>query len=169
MSERNESIYRELCGKFDADTLPRRAAYLLNIMKLFLEAASASDNAFIDTKILAHVVVDYFSDIARLKDFHKITNTNKVKITAYTAFWICRRKPIQLTKDSSDFSYAFINEAFATTYIVDELSGMTTTAKTPEYLKEQLFYHLKYRQFDAQTLELMINSYMLGKPATETY
>jgi len=28
---------------------------------------------------------------------------------------------------------------------------------------------LKYRQFDAQTLELMINSYMLGKPATETY
>jgi len=163
MSINSESIYRELCGKFDEDALPRRAAYLYNKMKMFLDESTASSCAFVDKRILAHVVFDYFSDIARLKDYHKIQNTNKAKIVSYTAFWICRRKPIQIMENRPDDSLSFINEAFTTSYIVDEMSNLVTTEKTTEYLKQQIFYHLRYRQFDAQTIELMITSQMFGK------
>ena len=162
--ESNASIYRELCGIFDSNTLHRRAAYLKNKMELFIEASDATGMLYVDPKILAHVVVDYFTDIYKIKDFNKIKNTNKAKITAYTAFWLCRRKPIQLSRPCTDDSFAFVNEAFVTTYIVDEMSNLNATMKTPEFIKENLFYHLKYRQYDAQSIELMINANITGKP-----
>ncbi|MCL2628220.1 MAG: hypothetical protein FWD44_05955 [Oscillospiraceae bacterium] len=159
----NESLYKDLCKKFGDTKLPQRTAYLYHKMNAFIEAAKVDDIAFVDLRILAHVVFDYFCDISRLKDFHIIEKINKSKITSYTAFWVARRKPIQIVKGKHDDSVSFINEAFVTTYIVDELSNSITTNKTDEHLKEQILYHLKYRQFDAQTLELMINSHLLGK------
>lgn len=52
----------------------------------------------ISSNALDHVVVDYFVDIDRLKDFQNIQLTYESKIYAYLAFWLLRHKPLQLKK-----------------------------------------------------------------------
>ncbi len=59
-------------------------------------AREQQDSLVICEEILHQVVMDYFADVYRLKEFHKIENTNMAKILAYEAYWILRRKPIQM-------------------------------------------------------------------------
>jgi hypothetical protein len=56
-------------------------------------------------------VLGYFSDIMRLKDFHKIERVNDLKILAYETSWLLKRKPLQI-KDSNDLNFAFCNKQF---------------------------------------------------------
>ena len=65
-------------------------------MKDFLEQNDLCDVAYIQEMALTHAIMDYFSDIQRLKDYQKIEHINEIKIKAYETFWILKRKPIQL-------------------------------------------------------------------------
>jgi hypothetical protein len=164
-SERgNSSIYRELCGIYKDDTLPSRAAHLRCKMNLFLQKLEqelgVENFAVVDDNILCHLVLDYFADIQRLKDFHGISNANKIKIVAYTSYWLCRRKPIQFTVPVEGAD-VFINEAFVVSYIADELYAFTKWGLS-EKIKKNLFYHLKYRHLDPQAFELLIAAYLEG-------
>lgn len=45
-----------------------------------------------------HAVLDYFTDINRLKHFHEISRTNLYKTKAYEISWLLRRRPIQFIR-----------------------------------------------------------------------
>lgn len=49
---------------------------------------------------MMNVLIDYYSDIYRLKEFHDIELVRTEKIIAYTVAWIIKRKPLQFGKIS---------------------------------------------------------------------
>ena len=134
-----------------------------------MDARGLGEVAFVDEDLLHHAVMDYFADIQRLKDFHGIELANKNKIVAYEAHWILRRKPIQIVKErSNDADVWYLNEAFLTTLIAQECLSPyeseplgDSIGMMRDYL-DHLLYHLKYRNVDAQSLELVIDAFSTG-------
>ena len=68
-------------------------------MKLYIQEAGYGEHVVCNERIMLNVLLDYFADIFRLKDFHGIENTRTEKIFAYTAAWIVKRKPLQFIHD----------------------------------------------------------------------
>lgn len=116
---------------------------------------------------LSCMLVDYFMDIGRLKEFHPIDHINSIKIVAYISYWFLRRKPIQVLVYDDDLLY--VNEKFITLYILDFLMNdekgniLDRAEKGLEVFRNQLCYYLKYRKFDAQTIEMIIISFFSGQ------
>jgi len=77
------------------------------------------DHVVVNGNNLIRAVVDYFTDIVRIKEFHPITNTNKEKIISYMTYWLLKRKPLQAVKDFEGCE--FINELFVNNYIIATL------------------------------------------------
>jgi hypothetical protein len=50
-----ESIYKELSGIYDKNSLPNRIAFLYNKMKMFLQSFGASDFALVNENILCQI------------------------------------------------------------------------------------------------------------------
>ncbi len=73
--------------------------------------------------LLNQAVIDYFADIDRLKNFHKIDKINYLKVHAYSAYWLLRRKPIQIIQEDEDTELAFMNENFVASYLFQFLRG----------------------------------------------
>ena len=63
-------------------------------------------------EFLMQVILDYFMDVMRLKEFHSIERIRTEKLFAYTISWIVRRKPIQFRDYSEEERDIFINERF---------------------------------------------------------
>lgn len=72
---------------------------------------------------LTHAVMDYFSDIQRLKDYQKIEHINGLKIKAYETFWLLQRKPIQLKEQLEDDRMLYVNERFLLTRLTSFMLG----------------------------------------------
>lgn len=116
-------------------------------------------------------VVDYFADIHRLKHFHHIEAINYLKIHAYTAYWILRRKPLQIVEDDpEDIDLAFINERFVASYLLQYLRGENSNviileSERPPYFEfiKNLEYYLRYRTVTPQMLETILESYQAGQ------
>ncbi|MCL1884408.1 MAG: hypothetical protein FWF81_11755 [Defluviitaleaceae bacterium] len=158
----DKSIYQELCeiGDF-AEAMPMRATYLQEKIKAFLKKINTS-SIVINENAIAHLLLDYFADISRLKLFHNITDISDEKMLAYTVYWLCRRKPIQCASTRIDDKYVFVNEAFATTLIRDGLGEMVDGKLIPDKLLRHIYYHLRYRLVDAQSIELVITAFIEG-------
>ena len=62
----------------------------------YTSSAVEADCAECNDRILYHLLLDYYSDIHRLKPFHGIEYTKSDKNIAYLSYWILRRKPIQI-------------------------------------------------------------------------
>ncbi|MCI8734309.1 MAG: hypothetical protein HFE40_02000 [Clostridia bacterium] len=113
------------------------------------------------------MLVDYFLDIGRLKEFHHIVHVNSIKIVAYISYWFLKRKPIQVLSDDDNLLY--INEKFITLYILDFLMSETggnildRQEKGLKAFREQLYYFLKFRHVDAQSLEMILTSFFAGQ------
>lgn len=90
--------YDELVETVGEDTIRRRIEQIALEMKKFLENWNLEDLVYINEMLLTHAIMDYFSDIQRLKDYQKIEHINEVKIKAYETFWLLKRKPLQLKK-----------------------------------------------------------------------
>jgi hypothetical protein len=122
-------------------------------------------------------VIDYFTDIARLKDFQDIERANVDKIYGYELYWFLRRHPVQLRENVPDnFD---INEKVAIGVFLPRIlaeAGMLYSKeiqneKFKERLKvfiDLLFYNLKYRTYTQQSLELMIESFLCGCDCART-
>ena len=80
-------------------------------------------------------MLDYFTDISRLKHFHQAKHINSLKVISYETYWLLRRKPIQILVETKK---GFLN-----------------------YL-DSLFYYLKYRNYDAEMLEMMLMGFKAG-------
>lgn len=86
--------YDEILEYFGEKTIKDRYKYLYDKMAEYIEARNLKEILSINGGLLQQMVMDYFTDVYRLKKFHRINNINKTKIVAYELFWLLRRKPI---------------------------------------------------------------------------
>lgn len=108
-------------------------------------------------------------DIVRLKHFHDIDLVNYIKLISYTASWIIKRKPFQLLENAGE-EYIYINEKFALSLLLQAVGFFDSNMKIKEGEEGKLaknvsaiFYHLKYRNTNPQTLELLLVGIENGK------
>jgi hypothetical protein len=161
--------YTKVIEEFTPKRIEDRYHRLLVSAQEFIQGMGYSDHVVCNKSMLMLAVLGYYSDISRLKDFHRIDRTNDIKILAYESSWLLKRKPLQI-KDSNDEQFSFCNEQFVFSQIMfwfkkdDGEKGAEALAHEDlKFFTNTLFYHLKYRNHDPQTLELMLVSFMAGR------
>lgn len=163
--------YEEIIEHFGKEKIISRYEAIETLMESFIQKCNYQDKVKIADSVLNQTIIDYFMDIDRLKNFHHIDKINFIKIHAYSAYWILRRKPIQIIDDDEeDIELAFVNENFVATYLIQFLQGehKGVTIKKEDRLAyddfmDNLHYVLRYRIITAQTLETMMESYFAGQ------
>lgn len=166
----NENNYYKIVTDLTGMRIIIRYSTLYEYMDSFIKRNKYEDNVMIADSVLNQCIIDYFADIYRLKEFHKIELINYVKIHAYTAYWLLRRKPLQIVKDDiENVNLAFINEKFVASYLVQFLRGehdnvIIMEEDRPKYMEfvRNLEYCLRYRLVTPQMLETMIEAYQAG-------
>jgi len=157
---------------FGEDKLKARWIALFNEMDLFIKQNELSSLVSVDKFLLSTAILDYFNDIKRLKDFHKIVNTNSIKVTAYNAYWLLRRRPLQVCNSTGSINKELItvNERFVLKYICNYLSIREREShvllRKNHGLKSfsgMLLYYLIYRVHDAHSLEMMLMAFFSGQ------
>lgn len=162
--------YNEIIGYFSEETIADRFKYLYDKMQEYINERGQQAYLLVNEAILHQVVMDYFTDIYRLKKFHQIENINITKIIAYEVFWLLRRKPLQICRETTEPKLVFANEGFLTVFIAHELlipeeTEPLSAEQEERFLKylKHINYHLKYRTMDKQCLEAMFYSFEIGK------
>ncbi|MCM1466577.1 MAG: hypothetical protein NC086_00405 [Alistipes sp.] len=169
-----ENTYQGLIGRVGKEHFEARFDELVKQIQVFLEEAKYDDSVQLNERILYHVLLDFYSDIERLKDFHGIVNVKTDKIIAYLLSWFIRRKPIQITECSKDEKDIFVNERFACTLLINECLSDKSIGEIDtrlddfklDYYKryvELLLYYFKYRAVNPQVIELVIESFKVGR------
>jgi len=159
----NSSIVKEFGEKFIQDKYDS----VLSAMKNFIKEKNY-ENITVNEALLWHVILDCYTDIYRMKSFHNVKEVNDVKITAYETFWLLKRKPLQITGNDSEQN-VFINETFVLSQILSFISNnnednLTILAdEKMDYFTATMFYFLKYRIKNPQTIELMLLAFDAGK------
>ncbi|MCM1179021.1 MAG: hypothetical protein NC347_02100 [Clostridium sp.] len=169
MMGNNNMDYTELLKEVGEDNFNAWYKELLASIDKFLSEAEYPDSVICNERILYHVLLDYYSDISRLKLFHEIKHTKTDKVIAYTIYWILRRKPIQLAKFSDSEHDIFVNERYACNLLLAEcLLGENVNITNSKVLDDLdkyidlLLYYFKYRELNPQVIELMIESFKMG-------
>ena len=162
--------YVELVDSFGEDKIKKRYTTLYEYMDSFIKRNKYENQVVIADSVLNQCIIDYFADVYRLKEFHDIEKINYVKIHAYTAYWLIRRKPLQIIKDDiENIDLAFDNEKFVASYLIQYLRGKHESVfileeDRPLYMEfvKNLEYCLRYRVITPQMLETMLESYQAG-------
>ncbi len=144
----------------------RFTAIAKDINNYLKESHISSSQAQLNLSILGDTLIDYFEDIRRLKEFHTIEHINSIKLVAYMAYWILRRKPIQIFDVTNEMLN--LNEKFVTIYICDFLSVdenllILRNEKGLESFRNSLLYYFTYRVVNAQNIELMLMAFFAGQ------
>lgn len=171
------SNYHSLIEEFGIDTIKDRYKIIYAEIQEFFSSIKSDEKLHIDEVILMHAILDFFTDVSRLKNFHKIQNVNSIKNIAYESFWLLRRKPIQTNlnvpnsnENVLDDKLAFSNEKFVFSRIASflvnnsgkiDLYNELNSKVFSNYL-DTLYYFLKYRDYDAQMIEIMIMGFQAG-------
>lgn len=136
----------------------------------FLKINHLEETAYIHEMALTHAIMDYFSDIQRLKDYQKIEHVNEIKIKAYETFWLLKRKPLQLIGQIEDDRLLYVNEKFLLTRLTsfmlgDDMNMPIVGEKSTAFKNflDTLYYYMKFRRCDAQSIELMLLSFKAGQ------
>lgn len=163
--------YGDITRKVGIDKFQKRFMDLNQAYVDFINRNNIADKVIINSFMLAHAVMDYFTDITRLKEFHKIDFTNTYKTMAYEISWLLRRKPIQVLKDYEE-ELVYINEKFILSYVMNFIITNKESVRYQDLSNvrqqcfngfiESLYYHLKYRDCGAQSLELALLSFEAG-------
>lgn len=144
-----------------------RFVSLMTDMNAFIKQGNLVDKVTVNPLLLGYTLVNYFEDIMRLKEFHHVGHVNNIKIVSYTAYWLLRMKPLQINGNDKILSY--INERFILSYILSFLGDGDSSkllSRDNAGLKsftETLFYYLKYRSVNPQTLEIMLLAFFAGQ------
>ena len=80
--------YGEIIATFGEDKIESRITYFLDAINSFISAFNSEDITALEVndKVLQFCIMDYFSDIYRLKEFHKIGKINDIKRVAYESY-----------------------------------------------------------------------------------
>lgn len=161
--------YDQLVSSVGEDAVKERIETISKEMLEFLAVHNLNEIAYINEMGLTHAIMDYFSDIQRLKDYQKIEHINEVKIKAYETFWLLQRKPIQLREQIEDDRILYINEKFLlsrlTSFMLNEKINNPLVGEKGIAFKnflDTLYYYLKFRRCDAQSIELMLLAFNAG-------
>lgn len=161
--------YEYLVKKFTKEKIQSRYDWLDELLELYIKKRNYQGKAIVSQDVLKHIIVDYFVDIDRLKEFQEIEIVHSSKIYAYLSFWILRHKPIQLLSEEGLGDMAFINEDFVCTflrsYLFSELEGTVLSEPQRDEVDnfiDTLFYYFQYRDYTAKTIELIILSFRAG-------
>lgn len=166
--------YQELLNEIGKDNFESRFAELQRQIDMFLNEGKYEQSVVCNDRILYHVLLDYYSDIARLKEFHGIKHTKTDKKIAYLIYWFLRRKPIQYKEYSENEKDIYANERFCCCLLINECLLPTDdftidTKLDDEQMKifdrylDLLLYFLKYRHVNPQELELVIETFKIGR------
>lgn len=163
--------YKELIEAFSEETIQKRFCFLYQGMKDYIIRIGGTEKLQVNERILMHAVAEYFEDIRKVKTIHGLDHTNEVKVHAYQAYWLLRRKPIQVLGDEDkDENIVFANEKFVLSYIMGYLmKEKETTPLIGDDLKvyrgfiDTLYYNLKFRRIEPQNLELMLLAFKTGE------
>ena len=168
-----EKIYTNYDGlleEFSEEVIQSRYAVFYEEIEEFAKSLGIREKIQISESLLRHAALDYFTDISRLKHFHQAKHINSLKVISYETYWLLRRKPIQiLVEDETSDAMAFLNEKFVFSRIAKYLMGDgKRVILSPETKKgflnylDSLFYYLKYRNYDAEMLEMMLMGFKAG-------
>lgn len=159
--------YKYLWGLFPGDTITNRYENLLIQVQEVLDKLEIVEKVHISTDLLELSVLDYFEDIARLKNFQNIGRVNVDKIYSYGAYWFLRRKPIQIIDTSLEVAHVHINEKVCVAITMSKMMAEMKIDPACETQRVENFLHLlnynfKYRTYTQQSLELMIEAFFCG-------
>jgi hypothetical protein len=167
--EEARRLKEELNESFSDEYINNAGLLLHRLAEEFYRENGLEGHVYFNDRIFEYCLIDILVDIARLKHFHDISRVNYIKFIAYTASWCLKRKPFQLI-EGCDEKYLYVNETFALSLLLqaggclDEAAGYYEEDRD-ELLDEigQIFYHLKYRNTNPQTLELFLIGMGAGK------
>jgi len=168
------NTYESMINEIGTEKFKTRFEELKNTADRFISEAGYQESVVCNERILLHVLLDYYSDVFRLKEFHDIKKIRTEKIFAYKIAWIIKRKPLQFICYSENEIDMFVNERFAQFLLINEclLSGekkyvsAENQDKLDAYL-ELVLYYFKYRTCNPQVIELMIESFKMGTLVNE--
>lgn len=168
--ENTYAEYEDLIKAFGEDVIKKRIEQISGEMLEFLKINDLNKVAYINKMALTHALMDYFSDIQRLKDYQHIEHANEIKIKAYETFWLLQRKPLQLKVDIEDDRLLYVNEKFLLTRLTsfllqDDINIPIVEEKGVAFKNflNTLYYYLKFRRCDAQSIELMLLAFKAGR------
>lgn len=174
-AETNSKSYSYIVEKFGETTIINRYNWVLELINTYIKSCNIDNDVYVSTDILDHVIIDYYVDIDRLKRFQEIEYTNNTKIYAYLAYWLLRHKPIQI-KNTESHDHIFINEQFVAemiqSFLFDYPSTVIIKEEKEESIKdflETLVYYFKYREYTAQSIELIILGFLAGAGLQYSY
>ncbi len=167
----NSKTYQYLIDTFGEDRINNRYATLWDYMTEFIQRHHYEENVIISRNALNQMIIDYFVDIDRLKQFHGIERISTTKIYSYTAFWLIKRKPLMIIKDNlEDYNLTFVNERFVTGYLLrclnnENISTLILDEKKSDYIDfvDNMMYFLQYRVITAQAIETILFAFKAGK------
>lgn len=163
--------YDDIVMEFSQEVIQSRFEQINEEMKIFIKSLNLQDITQINEVVLMQSLLDYFSDVHRLKTYHKIKHINGIKIKAYETFWLLQRKPIQLTvSQMEDDRMIYVNEKFVLSRLASYLLGddinvpiIEDKRKAFQNFLDTLYYYLKFRRCDPQAIELMILAFKAGQ------
>ena len=168
MASKDSFSYRDVINSFGEEKVAERYDNICLQLEGFIKRNKYEGKVIICHSIVNQLIIDYFTDLYRLKEFHHIELANYVKITAYMAYWLLRRKPLQVIDDDvNNIELAFCNENFVLSYLIRFLQNPVVNVHDEEGIYREfvstLSYTLRYRTLTAQMLELMIEGFLGGK------
>jgi len=166
-SEGLKNSYQDLLIEFGEDTIKESINSWKTRMDEFIKSRNISDAVRISDRNLHLAVLSYFSDFKRIRPYHTIEDINDVKIHSYLAYWMLRKKPLQVITDFDDCER--INERFVAFMLVDFLlrdwSEVVLSGKARSQFTEftrTLYYTFSYRNYSAQSIELVLLGFLAG-------
>lgn len=171
MDNYNSKTFQYLIDIFGEERIKNRYATLWDYMNEFIKRHHYEENLIISKNALNQMIIDYFVDIDRLKQFHGIDRISTTKIYSYTAFWLIKRKPLVIVKDRvEDYNLTFANERFVTGYLLrcinsDNIDTLILDEKKSEYIDfvDNLMYFLQYRVITSQAIETILLAFKAGR------
>ncbi len=159
-----QNVTKELAPRYH---MTERFQNLLEQIQEVLVKMGVIDKVSINTDLLGRVVIDYFEDIDRLKEFQGIERANVDKIYSYETFWLLRRHPIQILDSSIGEQFWYINEKVCIAIMIPKMleeMGVIMTDKNPRFesFLDLMYYNFKYRIFTQQSLEFMVEAFFCG-------
>lgn len=164
-----KTLKEELNESYSDEYIENSGLFVYKMAEEFYVRHDLKGKVYFNENIFEYCLIDILVDLARLKHFHEISRVNFVKFMAYTASWCLKRKPFQLIK-GCDEKYLYVNELFALSLLLQASGFYDENVNYYEEDKKelidsfgQIFYHLKYRNTNPQTLELLLIGMETGK------
>lgn len=163
--------YEDIVKEFGEEVVRSRFDQIYEEIQAFIKSQGLEKTMKVNDVVLMQALLDYFSDVYRLKVYQKIQHINSIKIKAYETFWLIQRKPIQITEDHlEDDRMIYINEKFVLSRLVCYLLEgdlnkpiVGDKQKGFENFLDTLYYYLKFRRCDPQAMELLLLAFKAGR------